>query len=171
MQDSSACCYLLAVFSIGLPSFVLIKILQPAFYAREDMRTPMWFSGINAIVNIVLSLILFPIYGVIGLGIATSIAGWVNALLLMVSLYLNGNFRLQTETARNIFLILIASAVMGTVIYMGQSYPGAVLTDSGLLVRLIYVGALIGVSGLVYLALVIFTGAVPRSELRRLLRR
>lgn len=72
----------LAAFAIGLPSFVLIKVLQPAFFAREDMRTPMWFSLVSLIVNVVGSLAMFPYIGHVGIAYATSIAGWANALLL-----------------------------------------------------------------------------------------
>ena len=46
----------LSAFAVGLPAFVLIKVLQPAFFAREDTKTPMYFAGINLVVNVVLSL-------------------------------------------------------------------------------------------------------------------
>ncbi|MEZ5790152.1 MAG: lipid II flippase MurJ [Nitratireductor sp.] len=42
----------LAAFAIGLPAFTLISIFRPGFYAREDMRTPIWFAGANAFTNI-----------------------------------------------------------------------------------------------------------------------
>jgi hypothetical protein len=53
----------LAAFAAGLPAYVLIKVFSPAFFAREDMKTPMWFSIVAVAVNIVASLALFPIYG------------------------------------------------------------------------------------------------------------
>ena len=59
-ETSELTSMVLAAFAIGLPAFVLIKIFQPAFYAREDMKTPMWFSGINAGLNIALAILLFP---------------------------------------------------------------------------------------------------------------
>ncbi len=161
----------LAGFAIGLPSFVLIKIFQPSFYAREDMRTPMWFSGVNAILNIILSLVLFPIYGVLGLALATSTAGWVNAILLWASLHFGRHFRIASKTWRNVLLICFASLVMAGVLYAGSLWLGVAITDSGLLSRLAMIGLLIAVATVAYFAIVIATGAIPKEQLKRMLRR
>jgi len=161
----------LAAFAVGLPSFVLIKIFQPAYYAREDMRTPMWYSGANAIINIALSLYLFPRIGVTGLAIATSIAGWVNALLLIGTLYARDLYRMDGQTMRNIGLICLSSLAMAFVLHFGQIWIGPDLLDGGLLVRLFWVMVLITSAGMLYVALVVATGALPLSRIRRFLRR
>lgn len=163
--------YVLAGFAIGLPSFVLIKIFQPSFYAREDMKTPMYFSGVNAILNIILSLYLFPIYGIFGLAIATSIAGWVNAVLLWGALYLGNHFRIAPKTLRNILLICIASLCMAGVLYGGEVWFGDALTNSYLLMRLVLIGGLIAVSAIVYFTIVIATGALPKDQIKRMFKR
>ena len=170
-ETSELTSHVLAALAIGLPSFVLIKIFQPSFYAREDMRTPMWFAGINAVLNIIMSLTLFPIYGIAGIAIAGSIAGWINAFLLAVTLYFGNHYRIAPRTLKNIILILIANVAMAVVVYFGNQYLGNVTTDAGLLTRLISIGALIGISGMVYLAIVVVTGAVPREDLHAMLRR
>ena len=161
----------LAAFAIGLPSFVLIKIFQPSFYAREDMRTPMWFSGANALINIILSLILFPIYGVVGLAIATSSAGWVNAFLLGITLYWQKHFVIKGQTLKNVLLILLASAVMGAILYVSQIWIGDYLLDRGLLIRLGAITLTVGFAAIIYFAIVIATGAIPREQIKRMLRR
>lgn len=161
----------LAGFAIGLPAFVLIKIFQPSYYAREDMRTPMWFSGANAVINIVLSLLLFPVYGVTGLAIATSIAGWTNAILLWGSLHFGNHFRISARTWMNLLLIVFSSLVMAGVLYAGDVWLAQSLTDTGLLKRIFLIAALIAVSTTVYFAMVIVTGAMPRDQLKRLVRR
>ena len=61
-------------FSAGLPAYVLIRVLQPGFFAREDTLTPTWFAGASAAINIVFSLLLFPHLAHVGIAIATSIA-------------------------------------------------------------------------------------------------
>jgi putative peptidoglycan lipid II flippase len=161
----------LAAFAVGLPSFVLIKIFQPSYYSRQDMRTPMWFSGINAIINIVLSLILFPRIGVMGLAIATSVAGWVNAVLLGGALYWRNEFRIEPATVKNIALICIASIVMALVLYGGKWLAGNDLLDASFIVRLGWTLGLILVSGIAYGSIVLATGALPRRYLTALLRR
>lgn len=170
-EDSELAAQVLAAFAMGLPSFVLIKVFQPSFYAREDMKTPMWFSIINAVSNIILSLTLFPIYGVVGLAIATSIAGWLNAFLLWVVLHFGNHFRMSLIAVRNVLLICVSSAAMAGVLYFGQDWMGGNLTDEALLLRILWVGLLVLVAAAVYFAMVIVTGAIPRKDLIRMLGR
>ena len=170
-EDSELAAQVLASFAVGLPSFVLIKIFQPSFYARKDMRTPMWLSGINAILNIALSITLFPIYGVVGLGIATSVAGWSNAVLLWLVLHYGGYFRVTPAAFRNVLLILLASLAMAGFLYACQSWIGSTVTDSTLLERIFWVGLLVGSASTIYFAIVIATGAVPRAYIRQISRR
>jgi len=161
----------LAAFAVGLPSFVLIKIFQPSYYSRQDMRTPMWYSAINAITNIVLSLLLFPQIGVVGLAIATSIAGWVNALLLGGTLYWRNEFRVARTSVMNIGLICLASLAMGAVLYLGKQMAGNDLLDGSFAYRLAWTFGLVMISALVYGLIVILTGAMPRHYLTALWRR
>jgi putative peptidoglycan lipid II flippase len=61
----------LEMFAYGLPAFVLLKVLTPAFFARENTKTPMIFAAISAVVNITLGLYLFINIGFQGLALAT----------------------------------------------------------------------------------------------------
>ncbi|MDJ0613399.1 MAG: murein biosynthesis integral membrane protein MurJ [Rhizobiaceae bacterium] len=170
-ETSELTAQVLAAFAIGLPSFVLIKIFQPSFYARQDMKTPMWFSGVNAVSNIILALVLFPIYGVVGLALATSAAGWINAFLLWFVLVGGKHFDFAASTVRNLSLICIASVAMAGVLYVGDAYLSNSLVDGRLLLRLGTIGGLIIISAIVYFAIVIMTGAIPRQQLARMFRR
>ena len=170
-ETSELTAQVLAAFALGLPSFVLIKIFQPSFYARQDMRTPMWFSGVNAVSNIVLALLLFPVYGVVGLALATSAAGWINAFLLWFVLLGGKHLEFAVSTVRNVIFICVASAAMAAVLYAGSWYLSDALVNDPLLVRLALIGALIVISAIVYFAIVIATGAIPKQQLLRMVRR
>jgi len=170
-ETSELTAQVLAAFAIGLPSFVLIKIFQPSFYARQDMRTPMWFSGVNAVSNIILALLLFPVLGVVGLALATSAAGWINAFLLWVVLLGGKHFEFAASAVRNVMLICLASAAMAGVLYAGNYYLSETLIDSALLIRLLLIGGLITVAATVYFVIVIVTGALPKGQLARMLKR
>ena len=84
----------LIAFSTGLPAYVLIRVLQPGYFAREDTVTPTIFAGISVVANIVLSLLLFPSLLHVGIAIATSASAWLNAVLLAVFLARRGHFPL-----------------------------------------------------------------------------
>ncbi len=158
-------------FAVGLPAFVLNKIFTPSFYAREDMRSPMWFAGANAAINIVGSLILFPLIGVLGVAIATSLAGWVNALLLAGTLFRLGQFRPAPITVRRVTLIIVGSLLMGAVLYALMLVLGTELMDAALLVRLLLMAAVIIGGAAVYFGFVLVTGAMDRRQLAAALRR
>ena len=161
----------LAIFALGLPAVVLTKIFQPSYYSRKDTQTPMWFAGVNALTNIVLAITLFPRLGINGLAWAFSIASWVYVLLLGGTLYWKNHYRPGAAALRNTLLILLASLCMGGVIVVLRNYLGASLLDAPLLQRILLVLCVIAVSAVVYFALVIATGALPREPLMRMLRR
>ncbi len=83
---------ILAIFGLGLPAFVLIKAFTPGYFAREDTRTPMMFAAISVAVNVATALTLFPSMGAPGIAVASAVAGWVNALMLLAVLIRRGHW-------------------------------------------------------------------------------
>ena len=110
-EDANLTAYSLAGFALGIPGYVLVKVLQPGYFARENTKTPMLIAGVTVIVNIVFSIILFDSLGHIGIAIATSIAAWVYVGLLLFGLrnFWKPDARLKSRMPK----IFIASAVMG----------------------------------------------------------
>lgn len=161
----------LAAFSIGLPAFVLTKIFTPVFYARQDMRTPLWASAASVVINIVGSLVLFPRLGVMGLAVATSLAGWISALYLGQQLFSRDLFRPAVATLRRIGLIFIGAALMGALLWWAEATFQYWLLDASLLVRLASVLMTIAAAAGLYFGFAFATGALDRAEFARLLRR
>ena len=148
---------------------MLIKVFQPAFFAREDMKTPMWFSFASVAANIGLSLALFPYYGHVAIALATSLSSWANVLLLAATLWLRRDFRPSGVTLRRVAMIVFASAVMGGVTHaLHLTLP---LQDAGSGLRAAGIFLIIAVAGVVYLALATLTGAIDRTELTGALKR
>ena len=115
-EDANLTAYSLAGFALGIPGYVLVKVLQPGYFARENTKTPMLIAGVTVIVNIVFSIILFDSLGHIGIAIATSIAAWINVGLLLFGLrnFWKPDARLKSRMPK----IFIASAVMGLSLWM-----------------------------------------------------
>ena len=160
----------LAAFAAGLPAYVLIKVFSPGFFAREDMRTPMWFSMIAVAVNIAGSLMLFPFYGHVGLAAATSISAWINVILLAVTLWRRDAFRPSPATLRRCGLIVLAGLVMGGALWVLQVTLAPWL-EGTLIVRLATVLGIIAAGAIVYFGIVIATGALDRRQLMGMVRR
>ncbi len=161
----------LAAFAAGLPAFVLIKVFSPAYFAREDMKAPLWFSLIAVAVNVAVSLLLFSRYGHVAIAIATSVSGWVNFVLLAGVLWFRNQFRPSPITLRRVWLITLASAAIGLLLYFVQIWFAGALAHPRLIVRALTVLGSIGASMALYFAIVIATGAIDKSLLFKSLRR
>lgn len=177
-SDTAATAAALAAFAVGLPSFVMIKVFQPAFFAREDTRTPMRYAAVNLVVNAAGSLVLFFLFDRIGwmphvgIAIATTVGGWVNALLLVVTLVRAGNYQPDRRLIRNIWLILLASAVMGAALAAVMPVLESHLAASQRLIhRASALALLVGIGLSVYGLMILTTGVLRRDQLRRFLRR
>lgn len=72
----------MVAYSVGLVSFMLIKVLAPGFYSRQDTKTPVRIGIITLVLNMVFNIMLAPFIGYLGLALATSMSASCNAYLL-----------------------------------------------------------------------------------------
>ncbi len=171
--DARASAGMLSAFSLGLPAFVVVKSLQPSFFAREDTKTPMLYSGIALAANAVLSIVLFTLLGAPGIALATSLSGWLNAGLLAWALRGRGEFILDGQFRRSFWGIVIASAVMGLGLWGLMALLHPYFDPAyGLLVQIAALALLIGVGISIYFAIATAAGSLkPRTLLKELIGR
>ncbi|WP_136439712.1 murein biosynthesis integral membrane protein MurJ [Pacificoceanicola onchidii] len=169
-SDSAAIAIAVAIYGLGLPSFVLQKVLQPLYFAREDTKTPFNYAVVSMIVNAVIAIGAAPYLGWIAPAIATTVAGWSMALQLYLGSRKMGDVaRFDTRFFRRIWRIVAASVVMGAVLWAAQSVLMPYLAlpwIRGLALTLLIALGIVAY-GLAGQAL----GAFSLSELRALLRR
>ncbi len=171
--DAHATAGMLSALALGLPAYVLIKVLHPSFFAREDTKTPMIFAGIAMAANAALSFVLFVILGAVGIAIATTLAGWINVTLLVLELKKRAEFALDETFRRALIGIVLASAAMGLVVWWltGGLTPWFD-PEEGILVQALALIALIAAGLLTYLvAGAVFGAMKPRTLLKELLGR
>ena len=176
--DTEATALALAAFAWGLPAFVLQKVFQPGFFAREDTRTPMRYAMINMAVNTAGAIALFYLFQALGwrpylgIAIATSIAGWLNAIMLWATLVRRGHFKSDPRMRRVLPLVLLASLVMGCVLWLAAGLLAPWLEDHGALwVRVSALAALVSAGLLVYGLLIQLTGAIDLRKIGSVRRR
>jgi len=106
----------LRAYSVGLLAFMLIKVLAPGYYSRQDTKTPvkigLWAMAANMVLNLIL---IWPLQHT-GLALATSISAFLNAGLLFVGLYRLGVYRPQVGWGVLGLRLLLANAAMVLVI-------------------------------------------------------
>lgn len=170
--DTFAVAPAVLAFAAGLPAFSLTKVFQPGFYAREDTKTPMRFALISVGVNIVGSLLLSRFLGHVGIAAATTLAAWVNAALLGVTLSRRGLFSLDERSRKRLPRIVLSALLMGALLLAGAwalsanyvEHAGFIAAAWGLL--LLVTGGILG-----YFAIAHLTGAMRLGEIRSLLKR
>jgi putative peptidoglycan lipid II flippase len=157
--------------AIGLPAFVLNKALQPGFYAREDTVTPFKYSVATIILDIIVCLSLFWYLsrwqiGFVGIALGTAIAAWINCALLYAKLRKLGHLKLDQRLKRNLPRMILANVVMAGALVGGQYLLGDHLLG-GEIERTTALAALIGIAALVYLAIILATGAYTLTDFKR----
>jgi len=115
--------FALFAYLSGLMSFMFIKILAPAYYARQDTKTPVKIGIKAMLANMVFNLMLAPFFGYIGLAIATAMSATLNAILLYRGLKAQDVFQLSSKTLIFMLKIILSSVVMALVVnYMSPPF-------------------------------------------------
>jgi putative peptidoglycan lipid II flippase len=158
--DTEATGLALAAFAAGLPAFVAIKVFQPAYFAREDTRTPTIQAGISVAVNVAGSLALFPFFGHVGIAAATSLAALVNAAMLWIVLVRRGHARADALLVRRVALLAFASVLMGIALWFGADLLDPWLRSRSEMVAGPALAVLCAAGVAIYGAATVLTGAV-----------
>ena len=152
--------------SIGLPAYVLVKVLTPNFYARKDIKTPVRIAMTVLGLGIVANFALIPYMGIYSLATVTSASAWINFGLLFGILYARGQFRMPTWLVARLSKQLLAALAMGASLYAIRVAAGD-LFFGGVLERVAGLGALVGVGAIVYftVAVQVFKFNIARQQL------
>ncbi len=117
-HETAATFIALRAFAMGLPAFILVKILSPGFYANQDTKTPFKIAIVCMIVNLVLNLALMGPFKHVGMALATSIAGWVNVIMMLYVLIRRQWFVASPGLLRQIANIVAASGAMAAMLVL-----------------------------------------------------
>jgi len=163
--DTAGAASALAAFSIGVPAYVLIKVLTPGFYARQDTRTPVRIAVFSMLFNLVGNLTLIWPLGFVGVAVSTAIAAWVNVLMLYWVLHKRDQLKMDARFRSKGLRIIAASLAMGVALWLLGPLLDPHMTG-GLVNRMLWLGLLCGSGGLVYGAAALLLRAYTIGELR-----
>ena len=166
--QASATAAALAVLSLGLPAYVLIKSLAPGFFGRGDTVTPVKIAVISMLLNVVLSLILMGPFLHVGVAIATTASSWLNAIMMVTVLYYRGHFIFDSRLKRRLLRIAIASIGMSLVLYLANIMLAPWLYSRLEFERAFTLFVLVLGGSFAFGFLAWISGAVERSDLKSL---
>ena len=170
LADSMATGGVVSALVVGLPAYVLIKVLVPNFFARKDTRTPVYTAGGALVVNILLNILLVPRLGVVGLALAGAVSAWCNVAALYIILARRGFYHLTPLVLSRIMRIAGAAAFMGAVLWYAMPY-GTDWYSGSALERIGAVAALVAIGGVAFLGAAVALKVVDRSTIDQLRRR
>ena len=169
-DDAAATALACAVYGLGLPAFVMQKVLQPLYFAREDTRRPFDFALAALVINAAVAIGLAPVIGYIAAAFGATLAGWgMLALLWRGTKNMGDAATFDDRCKRRIWRIAAASAVMGVALWLGQFALSPLLETAGL--RYLGLALLVALAMVVYAIAGVTLGAFRTSELKAVLRR
>ncbi len=169
-DDSAAIAVALMIYSVGLPAFVLQKLLQPLYFAREDTKRPFRYAVISMVVNAGLAFGLAPFMTWMAPAVAASVAAWIMVLQLAIGARGFGDVaRFDARLRRRLWRICLAATAMGVALWFGAALLVPWLGAPGW--RYFAMLVLVTFGALVYFGIGRAIGAYNPAELRSAARR
>jgi len=165
-EDTFFTANVLSFFALGLPAYIIIKILVTCFFAREDTKTPLYISSISVISNIVLSLVLIQSMREMGIATATAISAWINAGLLYLILQLQSKIILDSLFFKNTIKIIVATIILAFVASYLSKTLFIEMNEISMLIKTIYLIGIIAICKIIYLGLIIVLKVISFNDLK-----
>jgi putative peptidoglycan lipid II flippase len=112
----------LLFYSLGLPAYILVKVMEPAFFCRGDTKSPMRIAVVCLFSNLALNLILIKPLGYIGIVLASIISSYLNLMLLLIKLLKKKHFYFEKNFLNKLTRILLPSILMAISLIFLRDY-------------------------------------------------
>lgn len=146
-SDTAKTALALKAYAVGLPCYVMVKALMPNFFARGDTKTPVKYSAVVFISNLILNLLLMGPLGHVGIATATSIASFVSLYQYIRGLKKRRYWQMSKELKKKMLDIFICTIIMGVIIYVTDNYLSNIFTTANIGILILKL-AIIGIIGL-----------------------
>ena len=153
-EDTFYTSNVLSMFALGLPAYILIKVLVTCFFAREDTKTPLYVSIVSVAVNVVLSLILIQSMREMGIALATTISAWLNILLLYAILKIRDNIILDSQLISHGIKIVICAIIMGVACYFLNLMFFSHMIQHGTIVNVVALILTVTICNIIYMTMI-----------------
>jgi putative peptidoglycan lipid II flippase len=170
-DDTAFTAAALRMYVIGIVPFILIKIVSALFFAHHDTKTPVKIALIAVVTNIVLAFLLMRELGHQGIALATSIATWVNFLLLVRALHRSKLLLIDHQLPKRAFKIICSASFMALVLLGANDFVVQALSTHAKIADVFILALYLASAGLIYIIGLQITGAMRLSELKAIIKR
>ena len=164
-EDVLKSSYSLIAFSFGLPFFMLMKVLTPAFFSQKNTKTPMYVAIVSLVLNAALNYLLAFVFsfGHVGIAIGSSISALISVFILEIILYKDGFLKIQTIFNRFNLMVLLSSMALIIFLYFYTSWIN--FLELNQIERIFYLLAEIIISIVIYFSIARFIFKQPLKEI------
>lgn len=160
----------LSAFSLGLPAYVLVKVVSTSFFARHDTKTPLHGAVAAVVANILLNCILVVPFSYVGIATSTAIASWVNAGWLLIQLRKQDAQWADSQLKQNLIKMVGCSLLLGVGLFFAEKIIIPIFQESDIMRGLILV-SVITVAIVVYFVCLFIIGVLNLKDIKKNLRR
>jgi putative peptidoglycan lipid II flippase len=162
--DTVTTANILCLFSIGLPAFIINKILMQIFYANSDTKTPMNITIYSLLINIFLNILFIVKFDYFGIAIGTSIAAWISVIMQIIYLNRYRLINIDNSTYFYIFKSILISGFMSLIVHFSLPYSlPLIYSNSNIILKILGLGYNI-IIGLISYFLIAFTMRMFKKE-------
>tara|TARA_S200000501_G_scaffold369261_1_gene408394 strand:- start:871 stop:2400 length:1530 start_codon:yes stop_codon:yes gene_type:complete len=152
-------------FSLGLPAFSIIKIFSSFLFARDNTKIPFYLSLISVLINISVSVSLFSKVGFIIIPISTSLASWVNAIMLFIFINNKKYFSFRKNSALLYLKIIISTAITSTLFFcLIKLFKNFLDHESDY--KLLFIILIVLLTFVIYILISMITKAFNKSDIK-----
>lgn len=156
----------LRAYGIGVVAFMLVKVLAPGFFARQDTKTPVKIAVVAMSVNMVLNLVLIFPFAHMGLALATSLSALLNATLLYFGLLRREIYVHEAGGGRFLIKVIVSAVCMGVLLWF-MAPQAQVWFEAALAKRVMMLSGLVALGGGCYLLGLLVMGIRPRHFVKQ----
>ncbi len=161
----------IAIFALGLPAFILNKVLTPILFSKLDTKTPMKITTITIICNIILNALLIKDFEHLGIAIGTTISSWVNIILLLTHFKRKKIDLLSEKIGIFILKVLVIGIIMSIFISLSANQLEQLIYNNTGILKFITLFVIIIFGSALYFGLAIISKIVTKDDLKRLFRK
>ena len=154
-------------YSLGLLGLIAIKVLAPAFYARQDVRTPLWIGLGVLVITQLMNLLFVPYFAHAGLTLSISVGALFNAGLLLWGLRRAGAYQPTKGWPLYLGKLCVAGALMGGFVYVAVKQFDWIALQEQVVQRIGLSLGIVAIGALIYLLSLMVMGIKPRQFLRK----
>ena len=162
--DTAATAIALETLALGLPAHVLVKVLSPAFFARDNTMTPLIATLCGLAVAILAGLLLGPRFGANGVAASIALAAWCNAIILAWRGGRTFGFSIDAQARKRLPRIVLAALLMAGMLWYAEYFVASAVLNAGLGAQVTILGGLVAAAIAFYGLLLDLFGIVSWGE-------